>query len=414
MMSLGLSQKQIKAVAESEARINLLNGAIRSGKTVCSCMRLLMDIAALPKSQTDSILIVGKTLQSIDRNVFSVLKDRRLFGPVADQVVYTPGATTARIFGHRVDIVGAANAQAEGKIRGMTVCLAYVDEATLIPENFWNQLLGRMSVPGAKLIGTTNPDSPSHWLRRDFMLNEELNMKTFFFTIDDNPYLEEEYVENLKKEYKGLWYRRFILGEWVSAEGAIYDMFDEERHVVDEVPEIEWFISVAFDYGTSNATAGIALALGVDGCLYVTDEWVYDGRKERKQLSDVEYSERVRKWLASMPEQPDFVFIDPSAASFRVQLKNDGLHVQEAKNAVLDGIRIISSLFAMDKLKIHRSCVNLIEELPSYAWDEKASLNGEDKPLKVNDHCVDALRYAIYTPFKRWRNYVDISMEVAD
>ncbi|WP_328691403.1 PBSX family phage terminase large subunit [Streptomyces phaeochromogenes] len=407
-MKLSLSPKQIEAVANSDARINLLNGAIRSGKTVASACRLLADIAAIPAGANGEILIVGKTLQSIDRNIFSVLKDRSLFGPVADHVSYTAGASTGWILGKRVHVVGASDAKAEAKIRGMTVRLAYIDEATLLPRDFFNQLLGRMSVKGAKLIATTNPDSPGHWLRKDFMLNEKLDMNTFFFTLDDNEHLDPEYVRNLKEEYTGLWYRRFIEGEWVSAEGAIYDMFDEEKHVVDELPVITRFLAVGFDYGTTNATAGVALGIGADGVLYVFDEWFYDGRKEKHSLTDVEYAERITGWLDGMAEYPEYLVLDPSAASFKAQLRRDGVHVQPAFNDVLDGIRTVASLFAKGLLKVHSSCKNLIEELPGYSWDEKAALAGEDKPVKVNDHSCDALRYAVYTTAKLWRNAIDI------
>src|SRR5690606_4293976 len=136
--------------------------------------------------------------------------------------------------------------------RGMTLAGAYGDEVTLWPESFFTMLLSRLSVPGAQFFGTTNPDSPGHWLKKRYLDRaDELSLRRFRFTLADNPALDPAYVEALKREYTGLWYRRYILGEWVAAEGAIYDMFDPDRHVARELPEIlHWWVGV--DYGTTN------------------------------------------------------------------------------------------------------------------------------------------------------------------
>lgn len=400
-----LSPKQIRSIGESAtARTSIWTGAVRSGKTIASLIAFLIGVATAP--DTGLILIVGRTLQTIERNILDPLQDWGLFGFVAGQIHHTRGATTAVILGRTVHLIGASDARAEGRIRGATVYLAYVDEATLVPESFWNQLLARLSVPGARLLATTNPDSPAHWLRKKFLLRaDKLNLATWHFTLDDNPGLDPTYVAALKREYVGLWYKRFIQGLWVMADGAIYEAFDEDRHVVKALPAMRRYLAAAIDYGTTNPTHAVMLALGDDARLYVTSEWRYDSRVQLGSLSPVEYSKRIRAWMTGLPA-PTWVIVDPAAADFRQQLKDDGVPSKAGNNSVVEGIRTISSLFAVDKLRIHASCKGLLDEIPGYTWDPDKAEKGEDAPIKVEDHGLDALRYGIYTTRPTWRPFV--------
>lgn len=403
--SLPLSRKQVSFVAHSEARINIATGSIRSGKTVCSLVRWLIFVAQAPRH--GELVMVGKTAQTLARNVFAVLQDPDLFGDLAAQVHYTPGAPTAVILGRRVHVIGANDAKAEPKVRGMTVCGAYVDEATLVPKDFWNQLLGRMSVPGAKLFATTNPDSPAHWLRRDFLLREgELNLRVWNFRLEGNKSLDPSYVAQLRTEYVGLWQRRFIEGAWVAAEGAVFDMWDEATHVVDILPMIRRWVGLGIDYGASNPTAAVLLGLGDDRRLYAAGEYRYDGRLRHRTQTQAETSQAIRDWLTDVPGHgrvhPPFVAVDPSAASFIEQLHRDRLSPVPADNSVLDSIRLLSNLLGRHQLLVHRSCTGLIEEIPGYSWDDRAALLGEDKPIKADDHSIDATRYIAMTTRTQW------------
>lgn len=416
-----LSAAQIRSVADAHARINIWSGAIRSGKTVVSLLRWLIYVSQAPAGE---LVVVAKTSQTAMRNVFAPLQDPALFGELAGHTHYTAGAASASILGRRVWVIGANDVRSETRLRGLTCAGAYVDEATLVPQQFFTQLLGRMSVPGAKLFATTNPDNPAHWLRRDFILRQgDLDLRHWHFTLDDNPVLGDDYKKAIKAEFVGLWFRRMVLGEWVAAEGAVYGMWDPAVHVVDIVPPIVHWISVGIDVGTTNPTHAVLLGLGANGRLYVTAEWRYDSRQSHRQLTDAEYSQRIRQWLREVPipatrqangdwlrgVQPDYVVVDPSAASFRVQLHHDGVSNIPADNEVLDGIRVVSSLLAAGRLFVHRSCEALIAELPGYAWSDEARLKGEDKPLKVDDHGVDALRYAIKTTRSLWHSRVNLA-----
>ncbi|MEU6057992.1 PBSX family phage terminase large subunit [Streptomyces sp. NPDC047097] len=409
---LGLSRKQLDFVANSTARINIASGSIRAGKTISTLLRWLIYVASAPLG--GELAVIAKTTNTAASNVFIPLQDPNLFGPLAQHVHYTRGAPTATILGRPVRVIGANDARAEERLRGMTCAGALVDEATLVPQEFWTQLLGRLSVPGAKLFASTNPGSPAHWLKRDFIdRRDELGIRYWHYVLDDNPSLDPDYVASIRAEFVGLWYRRFVLGEWVAAEGSIFDMWDDQRHIVTQLPEIARWLSVGVDYGQTNPFHATLLGLGRDRRLYVGSEWRYDGRHQRRQLTDIEYSERMRAWLGDVPGvgpvRPQFVTVDPSAASFSAQLRRDRLTPTPANNAVLDGIRTMSSLLSAGKLLVHESCKSLIAEMPGYAWDDKAAQKGEDKPIKVADHGIDSIRYALYTTRALWQRQLALA-----
>jgi PBSX family phage terminase large subunit len=405
-----MSPKQIVSVIDSEARINVWHGAIRSGKTFASIIAFLMAVAIAPPSGL--VVIAGRTLDTIGRNIMEPITDDGVIGRVlAKHIKWTAGATTAVIFGRTVHLVGANDRKAEGKIRGATVALAYVDEATLLPHDFFRQLLGRMSVKGARMFTTTNPDNPAHWLRKEYLMRQdELNLRHWQFGLVDNPSLDADYVNALKAEYTGLWYKRFILGNWVQSEGAVYEMWDEDTMVVDVLPQMTKWLAVGIDYGTTNPFAALTLGLGVDKRLYLAREWRWDSKLQKRQMTDVEYSKRVRQFIATHPVpgsdlkgiNPDWWVLDPSAASFRTQLYEDGITSRLADNEVKPGINTFGSLLATDRLKVHRSCKGFIDEVPGYAWDAIASEKGQDEPLKVDDHSLDGSRYAVYTTRPIW------------
>lgn len=401
---LPLSRKQIISIAESEhAALSIWTGAVRSGKTIASIVAFFIAIAKAPRS--GEVVIVGRTLQTIERNILAPMQDPAMFGALAGHVHHVRGSSVATVLGRTVHLVGANDVRAEHKVRGMTVCLSMVDEATLLTEEFWNQLLARHSVPGARMLATTNPDSRSHWLRKEWLLKaDEKGVATWHFTLDDNPYLTRDYVERTKRNYAGLWYRRFVLGEWVLAEGAVYDMWDEERHVVSGLPRVQRSLALGVDYGTANVFAALMLGLGEDGCLYLTREWRWDARAQARQLTDVEYVERLKGWMGV--ERPELVTVDPSASSLITQLLFAQVGATKGDNAVLDGIRVVSSLLATNRLKVHESCRGFIDEVSGYAWDDKAAEKGEDKPIKADDHSLDAARYAIKTTEYTWTPWV--------
>lgn len=417
--SLPLSRKQVVSIVESQqARISLWAGAVRSGKTIASLLAFLIALAeVVDEKRPGLVLIAGWTLQSIERNIIDPLQEDALFGGLS--VDHTPGSNTAEILGKTVHLIGAADVRAEARLRGLTACLALADEATLMSQSFWSQLLARLSVPNARLLATTNPDNPGHWLRKDFILREsELDLKHWHFTLHDNPSLTEKFIRDLHVENVGLQYRRRVLGEWCLASGSVFDMFDEQRHVVDVLPVMKRWIGAGVDYGARAEFATVVLALGIDRRLYFVSEWYWDSVIREQRLSDVQYSAKMREFFSSIRHpgsqlygiRPEYVIVDPSASHFITQLHNDrhlfqgGVNVMGGNNSVDDGIQVMSSLLATGRLKVHRSCEHLISQIQGYSWDEKAAERGEDKVVKKDDHLVDAGRYVLLTTRSQWRN----------
>ena len=414
------SPKQHRSLLESNRRSNWWTGAIRSGKTIASLLRWLQYVAN-EAPHGGELFMVGKTLQTIERNLIGPLQDPAVFGALSQYVIHTPGASFAWIMGRKVALIGANDTKAFGRIRGATGAGAYVDEGSLLPAGFLTELLGRLSLKGAKLFGTTNPDGPAHWLKVEFLDRAaELNLAHFTFTLDDNPSLDPDYIAAIKAEHQGLWYRRLILGQWVAAEGTVYEAWDPDVHVVKSLPRIDRWFAVGVDYGTTNPLDAILLGRGTeaDGItrLYAAAEHRHDPKVAKVRLTDVQHSVALRSFLAEAPRwdgsddtgvRPDFTVVDPSAASFIEQLMADKVPgLTPAENEVLEGIRTVSSLLATDRLRVHESCTPLIGEMPSYSWDDKATEKGEDKPLKVADHAVDALRYGIHTTRALWRPHI--------
>lgn len=401
-----LSEKQLSSIREATGRVCIWEGAIRSGKTIGSLLRFLMFVATAPT--TGELVIIGRTRDAVWRNVIAPLQSAELFGAASAHVVGNHGAPTVTILGRRCHVLGASDAKAEKVIRGMTVAGAYVDEVTTLPEEFFTQLLGRMSVPGAALFGTTNPDNPAHWLKKKFLdrLGQLPDWRRWHFTLDDNPALTQSYVASIKAEFTGLWYRRFILGEWVAAEGAIYSMWDQARHVIRqaELPPMARLCGVGVDYGTTNATAALLLGQDIEGRLFLVDEWRYDPALTRQRLTDSQLSAQMRDWL---PAGVPYICVDPAAASYKIQLHTDGVRgVTDADNDVAYGIRTVASLLGDDLLKVSDSCTGWLSEVTGYSWDPKATEKGEDKPLKVADHSLDAGRYAVATTEALWRPHL--------
>lgn len=366
--------------------MNLADGAVRSGKTVGNFFAFAEHCVRGPAGD---LMVVGKTERTVKRNVVQPMQD---MWPAA--VRYVEGAGELWVFGRRCYVVGASDAHAYTKVQGATLAGAYANELALYPESMLQTIVDRCSVPGSKVFGDCNPQGPFHWLYANYLTADlpKRDLKRWRFTLDDNPALAEEYKARLKRVHTGVWYKRNVLGEWVIAEGAIYDFFEADGPmVVDLVPTQFERVIVSADYGTSNATVFGKLGL-YRGTWILFDEYYHDSRASGYQKTDFQYANEFLEWLA--PHNPSSVEIDPSAASFKLALKHAGVsRVRDADNEVLDGIRTVARLFSEGKLKIAKRCEKTIESVASYSWDPKAQERGEDKPLKQADHGADMLRY---------------------
>lgn len=374
---------------QEDLRQNICHGSVRSGKTFVTVFRFIMYVLVAPKGD---LIIVGRTVRSIERNVLGLMSE--LLG---SYFKYKRGWGFVVICGRVIHIEGASDARSERNIRGMTLAGAYVDEMTLINQEFYIMLMSRLSVKGAKLYGSTNPDSPYHYLKEDVLDNNKIELNNYQFHIDDNTFLDESYVKNVKNEYQGLFYKRFIEGLWVMAEGAIYDFFDEDEHTIIDCPNAEQY-SVSVDYGTNNPTVFLLMGRNRFTSIkyWCEREYFWDSTAQNRQKTDEEYCEDLIKFTKEYDISE--IIVDPSAASFIAALEKKGMYsVVHADNSVIDGIRHQACQLKNGTYKIHVSCENTIKEYGSYMWDTKEKRKGADKPIKANDHTKDAERYFLKT-----------------
>lgn len=394
MILLPPSPKQARSIREATARINIWHGSVRSGKTIASLMRLAEAIRGEYRG-AGAIVLSGRTHETIEANIIEPLQ--QMLGHQC--VHHRRGNKHPVIFGKTVRMRSANDTHSEKNIRGDTIELWYGDEVSLWPKSFFDMGYSRLSPPGAKFFGTTNPDAPRHWLRMDYLLKPGMPLRQWHFTLRDNTSLNEEFLHSLEVNYTGLWKKRFIDGLWVMAEGVIWDAFDIDEHVKKSIPPgltfSRWTVGV--DYGTSNPFVALLCGLGSDGRVWIVDELRWDSRKEGSQKSDMQYSVMLKEFLKKHDVEPSRIWIDPSATSFIVQCRNDGMrNVFGAANPVANGLRAVGNLIANDRLRIVETPTTesgIIEEIPSYSWDPKAQEKGEDTPIKLLDHGPDALRY---------------------
>lgn len=393
----------------SNAQINLLHGAIRSTKTVISILRWLKFVAEEAPAGAP-LAMIGKTHTTIFENVIEPMRQI-----VGRDLKVVRGQQRCYLWGRVIRLMGANNEGAEEKLRGATLGGVYGDEVSTWPQNFFNRAIDRMSIAGSKFFGTTNPEGPMHWLKVNYLDRVDvIDLNVYHFLLEDNPWLSDWYIDNMKAIHPpgSLWYRRFILGEWVAAEGAVFDMWEPAKHILrGPMPERRdigrsWG---GIDYGTVNPFVALGLhhATKERDRIVVAPEWRHDSIRKMRQMTDGQYVTALMKWGADLPlvQGLERWYIDPSAASFIRQMHLDGFRVGLANNDVIDGIRSVSSLLAADRLRVHESCEDLIAEISGYVWDSARQDKGEDAPLKVNDHGCDAMRYGIQSERRVWRRW---------
>lgn len=378
----------------------IADGAIRSGKTVC--MSLSFVFWAMANYSDQNFAMCGKTIGSFRRNVLMILKLmlRSRGFQVADHRADNLVEISRNGVTNHFYIFGGKDESSQDLIQGITLAGVFFDEVALMPESFVNQATGRCSVDGSKYWFNCNPDGPYHWFKLNWLDKaKEKNLLVLHFTMDDNLSLSERIKERYRNMYTGVFFKRYILGLWAMAEGIIYDMFSEDRHVKAILEYVRLLIDggryVSIDYGTQNATVFLLWNKGRDGKWYCIREYYYSGRDKGVQKTDAEYAADLEKFLDGTPIKA--VIVDPSAASFIAELNKRGFTVIQADNAVEDGIRLVATLLNTERIAFSQSCKNTIMEFASYIWDPKAAERGEDKPIKQHDHAMDAVRYFCYT-----------------
>ncbi|MBO5143604.1 MAG: PBSX family phage terminase large subunit [Clostridia bacterium] len=413
----------------------IADGAIRSGKTVS--MSLSFVLWAMTKFNGQNFIMAGKTISAFRRNVLFWLKlmlkvqgykikDRR-----SDNLIEITKGEVINYF----YIFGGKDERSQDLVQGITAAGVFLDEVALMPESFVNQATARCSVKGSKYWFNCNPEGPMHWFKVNWIdkcacnisaqdrekLEKENKIKNIIylhFTMDDNLSLDEEVKARYRSMFVGVFFQRYILGLWVAAEGLIYPNFEKEKHIIteNEVPAKMDAYYITSDYGITNPQ--VFLLCGIKYIkekphLYVLNEYYNVGDKNGKTTkTDMLFLKDYIEFTKGIEIRK--TIIDPSATSLINLFKQNNIIVKEADNAVIDGINVV--LNWLDEARIHivgEKCPNIIKEILNYIWDKKAQERGEDKPIKINDHALDALRYILQTlfPIKRKGAYFYKSKE---
>lgn len=391
----------------------IADGAIRSGKTIS--MSLSFGLWAMHNFNNQKFLICGKTIGSLRRNVISDwAKIMKSLGYSLKEVrnenlvIISKGEAVNEFY-----LFGGRDERSQDLVQGITAAGVFFDEVALMPESFVNQATARCSITGSKFWFNCNPEGPLHWFKVNWInkikgidptavFTDEhpaKNLIYLHFTMDDNLSLAEEIKERYRTQWTGVFYERYIKGFWSVASGVVYDMFNMDLHVLKgDTGHITGQRYISIDYGTINPM--VFLDIIYDGKkVYVLREYYYNSREEQKQKTDKEYADDLKDFIGQNSIRT--IIIDPSAASFKAEMKSKGIRkVTDANNTVLDGIRMVGTMLNLESLYIHENCTNTINEFHNYMWNEKSAERGVEEPVKQSDHAMDALRYFVSTILK--------------
>lgn len=387
----------------------ICDGAVRSGKTVSEALSFVL--WSMSTFDGKNFALCGKTVGGLRRNVLGPLKqmlkstgyiieDSRMEGCFCIGAI---DKETKKKVTNYYYIFGGKDESSQDLIQGITLAGVFFDEVALMPESFVNQATARCSVEGAKFWFSCNPNSPFHWFKKEW-INKVTEHKVLYlhFTMDDNPSLSEEVKNRYKTLYTGVFYKRYILGLWVAADGIVYPMFDPDVHAVQL--KRNWTrIFVAGDFGIQNATTfGIFGYYAPERRYHEIASYYHSGRDDGQKTTK-EYADDLKQFLADNLVMPEYIALDPSAAPMIVELRKDpyfarhGIDILPAKNRVDLGIQVVSFLLNERKFTLDPSCIKDIEEFTTYAWDSDKLDKGVEEVIKIDDHAMDKIRYAIMT-----------------
>lgn len=367
------------------------DGAVRSGKTLA--MGLSFFLWAMCCFDGQKFGVCGKTIASLRRNVLSEILPRLSALGAVYREKRTENLVVVKLWGHENQFYtfGGRDESSASLIQGITFAGVLLDETALMPRSFVEQACARCSVAGSRLWFNCNPEGPEHWFYKTWILEaEKRNCLRLSFTMEDNPSLTEGIRQRYQRLYTGVFYQRYIQGQWVQAEGRVYDFFTAD--MLGKAPPScdQWYISC--DYGTVNPTS-MGLWGRSGGVWYRVKEFYFDSRKEKRQMTDEEYAGALSSLAGGRNIRA--VIVDPSAASFMEVLRRKGWQVKKAKNDVLSGIRLTSDCLKRGKIVICENCADCIRELGEYLWEPGGS--GKDRVRKEHDHAMDDMRYFVAT-----------------
>ena len=394
------SEHQIAFLENCTAKWNFAHGAVRTGKTIVSLFAFMHAVDRCPDSD---IWMIGYTASTIYDNAIKLLFENPLMS------IYRPFCTWHKLDrilsykGKKIRTCGAENSSAVGRIQGQTISLVYCDEMTLFPESMIYMIDTRLSNPWSRGFAAMNPSHPNHVIKQwiDKGIAGDPVYYSQHYTLKDNPYVDDAYKARVRESLTGIFYKRNFLGLWVLAEGAIFDFFDEKVHTIDHVTRSVDYWIAGIDYGTRNAFACVLIGVstGINDRLgkkmWIEKEYYWNSADRHRQKTNSEYADDLQKFLE--PYGVKAIYIDPSAAAFKLEMQRRGMHCVNADNNVLNGIGYMTNEMKMGRLVVHKDCPELIREIQGYVWDTSSAKKGIDAPMKQDDHLLDALRYGCFT-----------------
>ena len=399
---MAFSPKQIDFLIEPLHDFNVLSGVTGSGKSFAANLKWYETIVSAPKN---SIFIQsGNTEDSLYDNITKSLLEDIDFS--VNALDYRAIANKRRIIvkatNTQVLCVGASTENAQNRIQGKSVRGWYADEVVKQPKSFVDMANSRCrQEKDGKIVWyprmwTCNPDHSQHFIKKDFIDNQEIDVKNWYFGFWDNPLMTQEFIDGLGMSVSGVFKERMFYGKWVAAEGAIFTGFSRDEFVVNEFPKgriVEYCIGI--DWGWEHPMAIVLMGITGDNQYYVIDEI-----HESHLLVDKALVSMIQdRWGAYNISQ---VFCDPSRPEYIYQLDNHfghKLQIVGAANDVIEGIQELQKLMVKRGngeygIYFMDNAVNCINNCEGYRWKPNSP---KDEPIKIDDDAVDAIRYVVYS-----------------
>lgn len=378
----------LRALQRNDWRLMINYGAVRAGKTVVDNDAFLMELRRVRKqADIDGVseplyILAGYSSKSLQNNVLQELTNKYGLRFKFDK------HNSFKLFGVKIVQTFTGSIAGLGAIRGSTAYGAYVNEASLAVQEVFEEILNRCSAKGARVIGDTNPDVPTHYLKVNYIDNTDpkAGIISFHFTMDDNTFLDPVYIERKKAGTpSGMFYDRSILGLWASSEGMVYQDFDKNTMLVSdaEVPNnLSYYAGV--DWGYEHKGSIVVLGDDRQGNTYLVREYT-------AQHQEIDYWVSVAKRIKQ--KYGDIIFWADSARPEHVaRFRQEGFKCYNAKKDILSGIESVATLIKQGKFKVNQDKIDeFLNEIYMYVWDEKSGL-----PVKLHDDVMDAMRYAVY------------------
>lgn len=364
-----------------------LHGAKRTGKTVINndiFLRELIRVRKIAdnlKIKEPMYILAGVSSKTIQNNVLQEIYNRYQLDIKFDK------HNSFTLFGVKVVQAFTGTIGGLGGIRGMTAFGAYVNEASLANEKVFKEIISRCSGDGARIVFDTNPDNPEHWLKKEYIDSKSENIISYHFELDDNTFLSPRYIQNIKESTpSGMFYDRDIRGLWVTGEGVVYSDFDSNKHLINDVDNVEFETYIAgVDWGYSHF--GSIVVFGIDKL----NNW-YLLEEHAKQFKEIDYWADVALDIKARYGNINF-YCDSARPEHVERFRRERIRAINADKSVLSGIEEVARLIKLGRFFVVSDKVKVFKkEIYNYVWDEKTG-----NPVKENDDVMDSMRYAIYS-----------------